>query len=1063
MRTRMRSILFVLLAVICVSAQAGEKTYRLYDGLTMFVDNQKGIDFTLTMDIRDINHRMHGPSEILVKVYPPDGRPVVREIIPDDGIVAPTTAPAAAGWDHEAWYYATSYSRGLEPLVRWSVFSDPARLAALPKRTFKYKIKGGQKGVYRVVIAGSPDHYVTITVDPDLDYGVAGNPEWLHGHHSLHKLSYIYVPKNTVTINLLFLQFDQPASRTVILKDHEGNILAEGSGSQGLVQRGIPAEGKYDDKILTLEISDGPGDYIVNVTHQIGGEFTPVRAKTQAVTAVLAKDRKTAEVIQGGAIYHDDNVFWQMYQVRLHDWLSTLIDEDFDYAIELDDANDFFSVGSHNSPKPRSADRIMHTWRNHQNPQALNAALKDMLFGMRLIGHGDHVAIGPKRNLAYEMGCYTYFWYRPAWRIIQESVAPDEVKEMLREFIIQTGDRLAFSRTMATGNGNAFGSLMEALRYCYEATGDEMQKKTFETVWKRFTTGGYGDRVGIGPSGGLQESLGYDLHYGSYVLRGWKAVIADLKDERFINARNRMFNMYSYVYAGNKQSGAPWCSRTGAQSLCGGSYDPWGEFRWKGFGGPDFTVAVNDHNEWFAARRRNYYMLTYHGRLTPTWEGEGFHGQIGLGGGGICQLWVPGKGKGLVIGGKPNSSYGKGMHLSQWRNFHIHSLVGTTADGKPLVTANSEHWNAKLEGTTITSSAEVRESSVVVTRKYEYGPGAIKCEVSLTESIHDNVFGLWGGRPALRGKVTEAYEMIPFHDLAKRKGKARPQDKRRTKVTVLDAAGAPVMLLDDRSVGKPPVAGAGVLIDPGGYGAMIQFDKVRPVTRGQNDTILVELIEGRTPASAVSFSYTIVPYATTPPQFGELVGGGPKEHLIARLAAIESLDEVAAALGSVEPVSVPGKKGKAGDIRFGIAGDSLILSADVVDTKIVHHNTAWKGSSVELFASKPNTFGIRQIFLVPATGGKAAAGYLAKSGGQTLTPDVKVKSEMTQTGYTLQAIVPLSLLKLNAEDGKFLLEFQIDSNVRGRGMEYQTMFGSRLAYENNQSYRLFCFELTKKK
>ncbi len=68
--------------------------------ITAFVANPGGRPFTITLDVRDINHRMHGPSELLVKVYPPDGKPVIREVISDDGITAPTCNPVFSGWDH---------------------------------------------------------------------------------------------------------------------------------------------------------------------------------------------------------------------------------------------------------------------------------------------------------------------------------------------------------------------------------------------------------------------------------------------------------------------------------------------------------------------------------------------------------------------------------------------------------------------------------------------------------------------------------------------------------------------------------------------------------------------------------------------------------------------------------------------------------------------------------------------------------------------------------------------------------------------------------------------------
>jgi len=1035
-----------LALTLAAGVSASETTYRLYDGITAFVANPDGRPFTVTLDVRDLNHRMHGPSELLVKVYPPDGKPVIREAVPDDGIVAPAAHPVFAGWDHEAWYYATCYSRGLQPLARWSGFSDPKRLAALAKRSFTYEVAGGQSGVYRVVIVGTPDHYVTVKLDSELKYAVAGSPEWLHGHTDLFRRSYIYVPKTTHSINLLFLQLDEPASRTFVLADSQGNELASGNGTDGLVQTSVLCEGRYNDQVLTLDVSDGPGDFLINVTHQLAGSFRPFRAAHLAVTALLSPDVATAKATCGGAIYHDDDVFWQTYQVRLHDWLKRLDQRDFEYPAEAVSSEGFISVGSHNSPPKGSADRIMHGWARQKNPQALNAAIKEMLFGMRLIGHGDHVAIGPKRNLAYEQGCYTFFWYRPAWRILQQTDAPPEIKEAIREFIIQAGDRLAFCRTMAMGNGNALASLMAGLRYCCEASGDPLQQELFETLWERFTSGGFGDRFGIGPSGGLQESLGYDFHYGSYVLRGWKAVIADLKDPRFIKARNRMFNLYSYIWSPGPAM--PWSSRTSIPKLAGGTYDSWdSQYRWKGYGGPDFVEGANGHSEWFAARRPNYYVVTYHGRLTPTWEGEGFHGQIGLGGGGICQLHVPDHGQ--VITAKPNDSYGSGMHLSQWQNFHIHSLVGVTADGLPLVAANSEHFDAALDGSTVTSSGPVRQSSVSAMRRYTFERGAIDCEVHLCESHHDNVFSIWGGRPRLRGKVVEAYEMIPFADVLKRKGRPRPT-KGRTRVEGLTASNESLGALTEEKV-----EAAGVLVDRGGYGMLVELDMPRFVKRGDNDTILIQLVDRLTPASEVGICYRLAPFAGDPPKLGETPTVAAKTYPLARLEGVDSPECLSSALEGQQTLEIHDKSGaKIAELRFALRDDKLAISAEIRDRKVIQHATVWRGSCLEIFGCMPDSEEIGQVLLVPRTGDSPAAAYRAEGSKQIKTSDVHVSSAEREGGYEVRALIPLALLKLSPEKNQLLLEFQVSSE-RGSQRTHHTLFGSRRAYENNVRYGLF--------
>jgi len=1077
-RMKFMSVVLILVALSATARGAPQPVYRLYDGVTAFINNPRGEGFTLTLEVADINFQSVCPGELLVKVYPPDGMPVVREVIPDDGVSAPSYAPPVAGWDHEAWYYATCYSRGLRPMVRWSSFSDPARLAAMPKRTFKFPIAGGQKGIYRVVIVGTSDHYVSLKTDPALKYGVSGSPEWLHGHGGMYRKSYIYVPKGTAMILGLFLQNDQPQLRGYKLSDADGNVLLSGDSSRGLSQQSFSVEkpGQLDEQILTLEVSDGPGDFLLNITLRMAGqggrgvEVPPITLENfdrlrplrgaQSVTAVMCDDPATAKAVQNGAIYHDGKLFWQMHQVRLYDWLKKLRPEDFEYPKNLPQREGYGSVGSHQSPRrgrPGWGDRVMHSYALHKNPKALNFAIRDTFFGMRLIGPGDHVAIGPKSNLAYEMGCYSFFYPRPAWRILQQTDAPKEVKDAIREFVIQVGDRLAFCRGMALVNGNALASLVAGMRYCLAGSQDAMLKKLFDTYFERFVSGGLGERVGQGPSGGIQESFGYDFHYGSYVLRGWRAVNADIKDPRLLAAYRRVLKMYSYVWSPLGYS--PQNSRTSNTRTAGGysSWDPRPDLRWKGHGGGDLTESVMGANEWFAARRRGYYFLTYHGRLTPTWMGEGFHGQIGFGGGAICQLHIPGKDGGTVIGSKVNASYGKGMHLSQWRNFHIHGLVGTTTDGQPLVTANSEHPDARLEGNTVTSSGEVRQSSVRVTRSYTYGPKDITCTVQLEPSGADNTFSIWGGRPALRGKVSEAYEMIPYADVPRARGTGR-KGKGATRVVALGGEGEEIGPVTER-----PTEAAGVLIDRHGYGARIEFAAAKPVLLGQNDTVLIQLADSPTPAGEIGFEYKIIPYMGDPPTgaIGAAVARAAPEYEAAVLGAIAGADAVAAALGDQKPHVVKGADDRQlAEIRLAVAGGDLAVSASVVDKKVTRGPKAWNGSCLEVFGSMLGGSKIGQVFLMPTAGDAPAKALRAVGGSQQAAPEIRITSAATKSGYQIQALIPLSMLELDATKEKITLEFQVSAarsvNARGRPvLQHATLFGSRLAYQNNSRYGVF--------
>ncbi|MCL6543347.1 MAG: hypothetical protein K6T87_22595, partial [Roseiflexus sp.] len=172
MRRWLYGVVLLILGDGTSPAQEGAASpwYRLYDGLTAYIVNPQGREFTVECQIKDSNFLEVGPREVLVKVYDPQGKAVVREVIPDDGIPGGDTEVAAGGWDHVAWLLAYSYQRGATPLVRWRHFHDPQRLAALPQRTFRYRVSG-PPGLYRLLLVGCPDHFVSFRLSPGLAYG----------------------------------------------------------------------------------------------------------------------------------------------------------------------------------------------------------------------------------------------------------------------------------------------------------------------------------------------------------------------------------------------------------------------------------------------------------------------------------------------------------------------------------------------------------------------------------------------------------------------------------------------------------------------------------------------------------------------------------------------------------------------------------------------------------------------------------------------------------------------------------------------------------------------------
>lgn len=885
MKRILLGILFVQMAAVAEPtklAPVGGTTFRLCDGVTILVNNPKGAAFTLGIDVRDLNLFENGPREVLLKVYDPDGKTMVREIIPDDGVVTPVSQSPMGGWDHEGWYYLYQSNRGAPSMLKWSGLAAPDRLAAIPARVIERKIPAGPAGAYRVVIVGTRDHVASVRVDPALSWAVAANPYFLHPVGDRLKKSFIYVPRGTTGINLGFAEYDRPRTRSFSLKDAVGTVLCEGMATSGVTfAEAKPATSNaWDEQVFTLEVSDGPGEYRVQCALLSARPPTPTRSAGAALQAFFAPDQETAAALKGGVIYADGQRFYLPQQVRLHQWLKTLGSNDFEVAaktVKLAPAGystspaydltpnrnaEFRPLNGPHEPAP-IADTIMFSYDLHKNRQALNVAIQSVAMGLRLMGPGDYPVSSTWKgmdNLAYRFGTYGWHWWRPGWRILQQSDAPAEVKEILRESFINAADRLACTHNGERVNGNSFATVVCALRYAVEATGDPLVREQFETYYHRFTTGGWGARVGVGPTGLIQEEFAYEHHYGSYSVATWGAVAEDLKDERFIRVLDGIKNVYSYTL-NNEVDANPFSARTAH----GPAFKPEkeGRFAWKGFGGPDLTESINGANEFFAARRKGYYILTYHGRATPKWQNEGFMGQIGWSGGTICQMVVPGKG--TVLAGTLNKpGYGKDNHPSQWRGFHIHSLVGQTADGKPLISSDSEHLDARLTGNTVTSSGEVRESSVVATRSYTYNPDHVVAEVKLRMTDDDGFLSFWFKSP-FRGYVTEAWEMIPFVGKTPAVAKEKKPEVA-TQVTLLDATGKELGALD-----ATPREGQTVVIDRGGYGVRVELEKPTPVMRGINDTVMIQAITPsaigpRDPAKEapnagnVALRYKLVPF-----------------------------------------------------------------------------------------------------------------------------------------------------------------------------------------------------------
>jgi hypothetical protein len=114
--------------------------------------------------------------------------------------------------------------------------------------------------------------------------------------------------------------------------------------------------------------------------------------------------------------------------------------------------------------------------------------------------------------------------------------------------------------------------------------------------------------------------------------------------------------------------------------------------------------------------------------------------------------------------------------------------------------------------------------------------------------------------------------------------------------------------------------------------------------------------------------------------------------------------------------------GPVAEARVALAGDKMAVVVTVHDVAVRRGDPVWRGSCFELFGCAGAGKAIGQVFLTPPTDELPAAAFKL-SGAIVPAPEIAVTALATgPEGYTLAALVPLSLLELSVGAREFRLE-----------------------------------------
>lgn len=174
---------------------------------------------------------------------------------------------------------------------------------------------------------------------------------------------------------------------------------------------------------------------------------------------------------------------------------------------------------------------------------------------------------------------------------------------------------------------------------------------------------------------------------------------------------------------------------------------------------------------------------------------------------------------------------------------------------------------------------------------------------------------------------------------------------------------------------------------------------------------------------------------------------------IPRLAPLTTLDEVPAALAAAPPRAVYWTGITRAEARIGVAGNQLAFHAKVVDAHLLRNANFWEGSCIQIYASTPGTTRVRQIAFLPPTPTAPADVLLYQSGEKQPTPPAQWRIHPVESGYEIDALIPLQVLLLEENVSQFLLEMSVSSTPSAdRAHAFTTLFGSTSSYNDNSHF-----------
>ena len=278
--------------------------WRPRENLIFHMMDQQGSGFKLRFTVRDLNTYVHAPAPVFFQVVGPDDRILARAFLEDDGVTGGDFARQDGHYDPYADFRYRQFHRanspgGVPPEKERSPYLEHPE--KLPFRVVELEVPADGPGLYRVLVTGRYDHFISMTPDRPIPTGIypGTGPLNLAGNH-LEK-SFFYLPDTPGDVALALSEETLPYAGKLALRDGEGRLIREAEAD------GFYTFLFFDDlekgRVYQLDIANA------NAGMGLHGAGFPF---------VFAPDAETAKLLAGGLKFDSRKRY------GFHDYVATL-------------------------------------------------------------------------------------------------------------------------------------------------------------------------------------------------------------------------------------------------------------------------------------------------------------------------------------------------------------------------------------------------------------------------------------------------------------------------------------------------------------------------------------------------------------------------------------------------------------------------------------------------------------------------------------------------------------------------------------------------------------------